>query len=507
MKKINILSSCLAMAMLASVSTQAQFHKTAEKHRQNANPEVAKAIKMFSQANANAVIKAKPNLENSRLLAVSNYYYDAVDTINIPNDSFNLYWHDTIGASFNYLNYIGYNPFNSVDLTPAEELLYNQIKVDSYKSYSWNGTAYEASYKQEQELNEKDFPIVANNYSFIDPLWEINGYSGYSYTNEGLLAVENNAYFDTWSMSWNFSRTEHTYDENGNLTISLRPFNNVDSFFYNAENKLTKSTHYYYSSGWVANGQRSYTYTGGNKTSEVYSYWNGTTWVNSSRSDYSYNSNNDLQTYKYSYWNSVSNSWDSNSRSDYSYNSSNIAYEIENFSYNSGTTSWDNSSKYTGEYTGSNLTLLTISYWNGTEWINDMKVDYEYNTYDQCTLVEVYGHWNSADTVWEKADYDELYNLYYELFDDGVINIKTVNKIDFNIFPNPTNEVLNINTGNEQISSIAIYDNAGRIITQQNYNSQVQGNLQINVSNLATGAYVIKLQGKNATGTKTFVKQ
>ncbi|MFA5670701.1 MAG: T9SS type A sorting domain-containing protein [Balneolaceae bacterium] len=77
------------------------------------------------------------------------------------------------------------------------------------------------------------------------------------------------------------------------------------------------------------------------------------------------------------------------------------------------------------------------------------------------------------------------------------VSVADFNKLKVNVYPNPTNNIVNIET-DEQLSNYIIYDVSGR---------QIQSNLfagsnQINLQNVTTGVYFIKVttvQGSSAT--------
>jgi len=78
------------------------------------------------------------------------------------------------------------------------------------------------------------------------------------------------------------------------------------------------------------------------------------------------------------------------------------------------------------------------------------------------------------------------------------IKEKTVNTIT--IFPNPTNNVLNIETGENLRFKIKIYDSRGQLVLQSNEK-------QIDVSLLANGLYYLNYQSKNSFSTSKFIKK
>jgi len=96
--------------------------------------------------------------------------------------------------------------------------------------------------------------------------------------------------------------------------------------------------------------------------------------------------------------------------------------------------------------------------------------------------------------------------MIVELRDDctaGTENPELKNNIT--LYPNPANSVLNVQLGNNvSAEGYAIYDVTGKQLTTGSLN----GNLSsINIEGLATGSYLIKINGANGQATKLFVKQ
>ena len=84
-------------------------------------------------------------------------------------------------------------------------------------------------------------------------------------------------------------------------------------------------------------------------------------------------------------------------------------------------------------------------------------------------------------------DPDQVESGYSQTFYDYGFLLTTTNFIQKKgiLFPNPTNDVLNI--GNENLEKIVIYDISGKEV------KEFAPALQINVSNLSKGLYIIKL--------------
>ena len=66
---------------------------------------------------------------------------------------------------------------------------------------------------------------------------------------------------------------------------------------------------------------------------------------------------------------------------------------------------------------------------------------------------------------------------------------------DFKVFPNPTADLLNLDTANFQISELAIYDVLGSLVKQQTVTSAIH---QISLAQLTSGVYLLKFS--NAEG-------
>ena len=76
----------------------------------------------------------------------------------------------------------------------------------------------------------------------------------------------------------------------------------------------------------------------------------------------------------------------------------------------------------------------------------------------------------------------------------------TVNKsIDFKLYPNPVENVLNIQT-NDKISELTIYDLNGKIVLQSDHN-------QVDASILQAGFYTIKISTEKGTGFQKLIKR
>ena len=75
------------------------------------------------------------------------------------------------------------------------------------------------------------------------------------------------------------------------------------------------------------------------------------------------------------------------------------------------------------------------------------------------------------------------------------------------LYPNPTSNVVNlVNKTNISLENMMIYNINGKLVSQTNLRS-MQGEKAVDVSSLATGVYVVKIIGDNASIVKRLIKE
>ncbi len=78
----------------------------------------------------------------------------------------------------------------------------------------------------------------------------------------------------------------------------------------------------------------------------------------------------------------------------------------------------------------------------------------------------------------------------------------------FTVFPNPTTDVLNVQLGLDktaQSATVRIFDMAGKLMQQRQYDNVQQERFQYNINNLSSGTYFIQLITEEGAGTKKFI--
>jgi hypothetical protein len=87
----------------------------------------------------------------------------------------------------------------------------------------------------------------------------------------------------------------------------------------------------------------------------------------------------------------------------------------------------------------------------------------------------------------------------------GVLGISEAKRLHFEMFPNPASENLTIQLpSGSKNASVAFYDYIGRMALTQKVS---QANNQINVQELSSGVYIIKVLADGKIGTQKFVKK
>ncbi|MFH2143658.1 MAG: T9SS type A sorting domain-containing protein, partial [Bacteroidota bacterium] len=126
--------------------------------------------------------------------------------------------------------------------------------------------------------------------------------------------------------------------------------------------------------------------------------------------------------------------------------------------------------------------------------------------------------WSCTDN-YPDADYDtgNPYDYYYPALNVNLwMPVSTVSafeiiagvgideledsKTGLNVYPNPTYDILYINTDNKE-AVYTIYNNTGQLIQSDKFNNS------INVSNLSTGIYLLNIQTKENTYNIKFIKE
>ena len=84
--------------------------------------------------------------------------------------------------------------------------------------------------------------------------------------------------------------------------------------------------------------------------------------------------------------------------------------------------------------------------------------------------------------------------VFVSWFDDILASVKTNNAgLEFEMYPNPANEWLNIKVKDPFTGEFKIYDMQGKLLVNEN----LVGSDQISIADLSAGMYIVQIISKN----------
>ncbi len=124
----------------------------------------------------------------------------------------------------------------------------------------------------------------------------------------------------------------------------------------------------------------------------------------------------------------------------------------------------------------------------------------------------VYGNEIVCLTIYDSSwiCYDSICTtVFVDSTADTTMTVQTEDVIEFNVYPNPANDILTISIDNEsEVDRIEILDLTGRLVMVQNIENE-NSIIQLNVSDLPEGVYLVRIyNGDNSTklSSRRFVK-
>ncbi len=115
-----------------------------------------------------------------------------------------------------------------------------------------------------------------------------------------------------------------------------------------------------------------------------------------------------------------------------------------------------------------------------------------YDTYRDRAMYGSYYHIQESDTTAFKAfgicPIQAIIDTSSDSLDSGIVSVELLEE-STELFPNPANDVLNINSA-YAIKKVEIYDALNRLVERRKVNNK---NIQIDISNLSVGSYIVKI--------------
>lgn len=401
----------------------------------------------------------KTTASHQRLQARSMYVTD-LTSLNLADSNF--YWYSNArGSKFNFNDMY----FND----NGDEML---LLHDSTINLTDNGSGVELSSATSVTYTSSNKPTVSTTHRNIGGSLQPQSRSTYTYDGAGNLS---STAFLQWSVSKNawdtLSKEVHAYNSGNKKTSTISSFN--------------------MGSGLINSSKMDITYDGsGNVQQVVYSNWQATTWVPSSRETFTYYPSNKLQkmlSEEYDSGNWIGEEIDSfgyNSTDFYTYNLTKV--------WNADSSRWDDESKEIRHLNSSSLPD-TIYYYEADSLGNleqNYKTIWSYNSNNDpiqtLALAEVFG---IPLTVM-------MMNFYYETYWDLAVK-NAANASNYRVYPNPVNDLLNIDLGKQQdgVITAQIVNVTGQVIIKTDFINPSR--IQLPMTSLRAGNYVLLLTDQN----------
>lgn len=470
----------------------------------------------------NDKIKNKPTSGKLELTAYTIGYFDDSVYNYAGQDSVRLFWYKDAGVDFDYIGFKALYPeFTYLDtLTPRQDLEKQLMtfKVDSilYFEYNDNNQKFESE-PYEKETTEilntgflhyhskgvyenqvfKEETVYEYKYDPYNRLeerihWHKNGFSftltgkdSFGYNNTGNLLYEGYLSYHNGNFEQE-KETIYTYNAN-NLVSSTANIIKNDStlnldtiqmflYTYNANNNLIETS------------EREF---------------DGTQLINKTMKVYNYTSNR-LSVVNVNNWDAINNTYDSVYKYALAYSGNALPISVTEYQYNNA--NWIEKIK-TQNFYNANGSLDSVIYLVNEDTVLERKsiTYYKRNGEDLVEVFEQKSIWDSNDSTWYNNNGDFIMYLYYDTAKiDTTINIHNIkdDTNDFTVYPNPSNEILNVESTKGNIGTIYIYDHNGRIIRQITIHNRTK-RASIDVGSLASGIYTLMIH----TDKKTIVKK
>jgi hypothetical protein len=375
---------------------------------------------------------------------------------------------------------------------------------------------------------------VQQYYDNNNNVWFDNTGSNYEYDGNNNLISETTLNF-AQSQAWkNVGKTIYTYNASNKVTVQIdQNWNATNNTFENSYKTLktytngnrTESIFQTWntsSSTWVNTEKQDLTFNSNNKPDGGLFYtWDGTQWVQSVRFTVTYNANNKVTSILAEKWDDFNGIWTNSGKEVVTYNLNNNITSDKSASWVSG--SWK-LTEQTDYIVDANGNPTSETYTNVTDNTKNSKTE---TIYDTTSLMSSFANpfkdtdgtsYLTHDPYVNKAlSYSEFYyNTSTSTYVKNRITTYNYNtsivlanekyeiaKATISVFPNPTKDVLTIqNTSNNTIDKVIVTDISGKIILQQNQNTN-----QVDVQNLAKGMYILQAFSGKEKFTSKFVKE
>ena len=239
-----------------------------------------------------------------------------------------------------------------------------------------------------------------------------------------------------------------------------------------------------------------------NRLQQISIVWDAATesMVNSFRVSYGYDSDNNLTTILLQNWDTTSDDWTNIEKISLSYIGASPSGMISEL-WEDGI--WKPEFKNEYDYIGDKVSAIIYHLWNGTtaDFVKASRADFTYNSYDQVTEISQQ-NWNDIG-VWEPAFQKDFF--VYELFEDPSSLENQMVKKQFNLYPNPADNILYISMQEMWAGKLSISDISGKIV--YSVDGLTSGKTSIPLINLSAGTYFLLIEGDKGCSSQIFIKR
>ncbi len=373
-----------------------------------------------------------------------------------------------------------------------------QVKLDSITTINWNAStnSYEANMATRKFYYDS---FGKNNLQVVGMMVDSVTYQDinrseitYNENNKAILIFNTTIIgIDTWI---NDEKVEKNYDDKGNntimkfyqwktdsnkwdtyLSIYLSYNNNhdiiteIDSLNF-VNNKSARKIEFIYDNK-------------GNNISNTTSHLLNTSWIKFSKIDYTFDEANNLTNTEIRSWDSARNEWFIGTKLFNTINSKGETIESKKYC-------WNGNNGPSGEPFRSLFTYNSSVNFDEVAWPRN--IDLFETTYKSQILT--INSQVQTNNVWVN---NQLQTYHYSPFSTGT-SINELTKTNINIYPNPSNGMINLIT-NETIENINITDVNGKLVHHQTNNSPIDLSLK------AKGIYFVNITTEKGVINKKIV--
>ena len=390
-------------------------------------------------------------------------------------DSIHRYHWDTTAKKWSKISYSQIYFTYDANKNLTQRLLYNAYGIYNYLDEKHTFT-YDSKNNKASQMDS----------IYQDGGWHVNFFN-YTYDERNNL-IKTSSWIPDYG---EYEQVINTYNSNYNLISSLTQLEasytnfswsnlQLDSFIYDATNRLSssimqnwsagawKNTRKYYDLIWEANNNLKFDDIS-LATAYITQTWDGQKWVNDTKHTSNFDANN-----------RISSSMDQNWLSD----------------------AWINVTQNSFVYdANSNIVNYINQIWSTTEWVNSNTINYGYDTNGH-QISSVSKWWNPDGTPNDLRS-DSTYYYYFHSAVAGLKDLQLKNS-GISVYPNPSNGKFKICSPESSINAVEIFNLLGEKVYS---NANQSAKSEIYLSTVDKGVYLLKIKTGGKSNSMKIVIQ